>query len=120
MASNAPKTGPGRGCDLGDLFGLLGESYVLDILNLLMAEPRPHRFIEIQKALEMSPNTLTFRLGRLVDCGLLKRTAYNEIPPRVDYELTPKAEALEDAFAEFKSWSKTHNLAPETPMVKRA
>lgn len=104
---------PSRGCQLSDLFALLGESYVLDILNLLIAEPRPRRFIEIQRALQLSPNTLTFRLGRLVEAGLLKRTAYHEIPPRVDYELTKKATALEDAFASLKGWARNYNLAPE-------
>ena len=39
------------------------------------------------------------RLRELVDAGLLTRTAYNEIPPRVDYAPTEKATAMEPASA---------------------
>lgn len=116
LAGKTPTTSgrrPGRGCNLGDLFGLLGESYVLDILHVFIAESRPRRFTELQKTLMMSPNTLTLRLNRLVAAGFLKRTAYNEIPPRVEYELTRKASELEAAFRVFDGWSKTNNLRPE-------
>ena len=102
-----------KGCELSDLFGLLGESYNLDILHLLMEDRKPRRFIEIQRALKMSPNTLSLRLTRLADAGLLKRTAYNEIPPRVDYELTPKAIAMQTAFESLEGWSRRFTLAPE-------
>lgn len=111
--SSKPLARATKGCELGDLFGLLGESHVLDILHLFLDETRPRRFIEIQRTLKMSPNTLTLRLGRLVDSGLLTRTAYNEIPPRVDYELTPKAVAMHDAFKSLEGWSRRYNLAPE-------
>jgi len=107
----------GKGCELGDLFSLLGQSFVLDILHLFMAEGRPRRFIEIQRALSMSPNTLTVRLHDLVGAGLLTRTAYNEIPPRVEYALTPKAMDLEAAFRVLDAWSKSHTLAPEARPV---
>ena len=104
---------PGQGCDLGDLFRLLGKSHVMRILYLFLKEdPQPHRFVDVQHRLGLSPNTLTERLKELVAAGLLTRTAYNEIPPRVDYEATQKAKDLEKVFVELISWARQHDLAP--------
>ncbi len=58
----------------------------------------PKRFVDLQERLKLSPNTLSERLRELGGAGLLTRTAYPEIPPRVDYEATPKARDLRDAW----------------------
>jgi len=101
------------GCDIADLFRLLGKSHVMRILYLFLHEdPRPHRFVDVQSRLGLSPNTLTERLKELVAAGLLTRTAYNEIPPRVDYEATQKARDLERVFVFLMEWSRKHNLEP--------
>src|SRR5947208_4921457 len=76
----------------------------------------PRRFVEIQTRLRMSPNTLSERLKALVEAGLLSRTAYNEIPPRVDYEATPKAHDLKPVFEALWAWSQRHALKP-APLV---
>lgn len=103
-----------RGCRLGDLFRVLGKAHVLDILYVVMNEPggRPRRFVDIQNRLRISPNTLSERLRELVEAGLLTRTAYNEIPPRVDYAATDKARDLEPVFETLKVWAGKHNLRP--------
>lgn len=107
-----PRTLP-PGCNIGDLFHLLGKSHVMGILYLFLKEdPQPHRFVDVQKRLGLSPNTLTERLKELVAAGLLTRTAYNEIPPRVDYEATQKAKDLDRVFVELWQWSQKHTLAP--------
>ena len=101
------------GCDIADLFRLLGKSHVMRILYLFLHEdPRPHRFVDVQTRLRLSPNTLTERLKELVQAGLLTRTAYNEIPPRVDYEATQKARDLQSVFLALMDWSRRHNLEP--------
>jgi DNA-binding HxlR family transcriptional regulator len=102
----------GEGCKLGDLFRLLGESYVLDILHVVLREKKPKRFVDLQRELKMSPNTLTDRLRNLVACGLLTRTVYNEIPPRVEYAATPKASELDTVFASLGKWAEHHTLEP--------
>lgn len=113
-ASEADSCASGRtGCDIADLFRLLGKSHVMRILYLFLHEdPRPHRFVDVQNRLGLSPNTLTERLKELVEAGLLTRTAYNEIPPRVDYEATQKARDLENVFVFLMEWSRRHNLEP--------
>lgn len=52
----------------------------------------PHRFTELRQALPgISPHTLTSRLRQFETHGIVIRTAYAEIPPRVEYRLTPSA-----------------------------
>lgn len=111
--SGGDDCGPGTGCEITDLFKLLGRSHVMRILYLFLKEdPQPHRFVDIQRRLELSPNTLTERLADLVAAGLLTRTAYNEIPPRVDYQATQKARELEPVFASLVEWSRRNDLQP--------
>lgn len=105
--------GCARGCEITDLFRLLGRSHVMRILYLFLHEdPRPHRFVEVQERLGLSPNTLTERLKELVEAGLLTRRAYNEIPPRVDYEATQKARELDPVFDALLAWAERNDLQP--------
>jgi DNA-binding HxlR family transcriptional regulator len=103
---------PGVGCQIGDLFRLLGKSHVMRILYLfLKEEPRPHRFVDVQHRLDLSPNTLTQRLKELVEAGLLTRTAYNEIPK--------KAKELDAVFVALAGWARRNNLEP-VPAAEKA
>lgn len=110
----ARKAAAEGGCKMGDLFRVLGKTHMLDILYVVMVEGdgRPRRFVDVQHALRLSPNTLSERLRELVQAGLLTRTAYNEIPPRVDYALTEKARDLEPVFATLRAWAAKHDLQP--------
>lgn len=109
----------GGGCRLTELFQVLGRAHMLDILHIFHSDPEPHRFVDIQDRLHLSPNTLSERLRDLVDAGLLTRTAYNEIPPRVDYQATEKALALAPVFESLQAWATEHDLKRphhETPI----
>lgn len=65
------------------------------------------RFNQLRKSLgSVSPKTLTERLVSLEKQGLVERKVYAEVPPRVEYSLTPKGRGLSvvfDAMAEFGS-----------------
>ncbi len=53
------------------------------------------RFSDLERALPgISPRTLSERLRALEQEGILERHSYSESPPRVEYELTPKGQAL--------------------------
>jgi DNA-binding HxlR family transcriptional regulator len=53
------------------------------------------RFCELERSLEgISPRTLSLRLRALEDEGIVERHTYPEVPPRVEYALTVKGEAL--------------------------
>lgn len=110
------------GCEIQDLFKLLGKSHTLDILHLfVIQEPTTSiRFVEVQNTLKLSPNTLSERLKELVEAGLLARTAYNEIPPRVDYQATRKARDLEPVFEALIAWARGNDLAPVVPAAEQA
>ena len=50
------------------------------------------------------------RLRGLVEAGLLTRTAYGEIPPRVEYEPTPKLKELTPIFGVLEEWASKNDL----------
>ena len=53
------------------------------------------RFCELERSLEgISPRTLSLRLRALEEEGIVERHTYPEVPPRVEYALTKKGEAL--------------------------
>lgn len=72
---------------------LVGDKWTLLIVRDLV--PGPRRFVELQRVLPgISTEQLRSRLNRMVADGLLTRQRYREVPPRVDYELTPRAREL--------------------------
>ena len=127
-AARAPRTsnldpppeghcGEAAGGCLGDLFSLLSQSHMMQLLGVLIWRSKgPVRFVELQDALGMSPNTLSARLKALVDAGLVTRTAYSTIPPRVDYEATAKAHDLKRVFKALHEWAQENDLKP-SPLV---
>ncbi|HEY8769662.1 MAG TPA: helix-turn-helix domain-containing protein [Thermoleophilaceae bacterium] len=59
-----------------------------------LAEGRA-RFCELERSLAgISPRTLSLRLRALEEQGIVDRNTYPEVPPRVEYSLTVKGEAL--------------------------
>lgn len=100
------------GCQISELFALLGERHVPDILHLIL-QRRSVRFTTIQDELAMSPNTLSDRLKKLTAAGLVTRNAYPEIPPRVEYEATSKAQELDPLFGVLSRWAERHTLTAD-------
>ena len=72
---------------------LIGDTWTLKIVHTLMSGR--HRFGELLDGLgSVSPKTLSQRLKMLEEVQIVQRHAYPEIPPRVEYQLTEKGEAL--------------------------
>jgi DNA-binding HxlR family transcriptional regulator len=80
-------------CPVSDVLGLIEKPYTLQILHRLY-NTSPLRFTELQKILRVSPKVLTSRLQELGGHGIVTRRSHDEIPPRVDYELSPKGRDL--------------------------
>ncbi len=57
---------------------------------------------------------LTTQLRDLEANGLVKRTVYPEVPPRVEYEMTPSAKALKPVFDELYRWAQEHGFPTST------
>lgn len=66
----------------------------------------PHRFTALRNALPgISPHTLTSRLRQFETHGIVTRTSYGEVPPRVEYQLTPLGEGLHDVLTAMNTWA---------------
>jgi DNA-binding HxlR family transcriptional regulator len=82
---------------------LVGDKWTLLIVRDLAAGPR--RFVELQRVLPgISTEQLRSRLNRMVADGMLTRKRYREVPPRVDYELTPRSRDLMPVLGELARW----------------
>jgi DNA-binding HxlR family transcriptional regulator len=66
------------------------------------------RFTEIRDAMGISPKVLTETLRTLERDGIVTRTAYAEIPPRVEYELTSLGQTLREPLAAIRDWAEQH------------
>ncbi|ASK64340.1 MarR family transcriptional regulator [Virgibacillus phasianinus] len=67
------------------------------------------RFGELKKQIpKISQKMLSQQLHELEDDGLVKRVAYNQIPPRVEYSLTPYGKDLEPALTMLSKWGENH------------
>ena len=84
-------------CAFTPLLEVLGKPHTMKIVYVLTTAS-PWRFTQIQKILHLQPKTLAARLQELVEFGLVSRRSYNEIPPRVDYELTQKGRDVTKIF----------------------
>ena len=71
-----------------------------------LAEGRS-RFCELERSLQgISPRTLSLRLRALEEEGIVVRTTYAEVPPRVEYSLTEKGADLRPAISELRAWAR--------------
>ncbi|RMI46405.1 transcriptional regulator [Actinomadura harenae] len=85
----------------------VGDKWTGRIIRCL--ETGPRRFSELQVPLrEVTPKVLTETLRAMERDGLVKRTAYAEMPPRVEYELTALGRTLREPMAAFCEWSAAH------------
>ena len=76
-------------CPIAEAAKLLGDKWTLICVRNLAEAPQ--RFKDLERFGEgISPSVLAARLRELEGCGMITRTSYNEIPPRVEYELTEK------------------------------
>ena len=67
------------------------------------------RFGELMRAIPgITQHMLTAQLRDLERHGLITRTVYAEVPPRVEYELTPVAHDLRPVFDEIHRWADQH------------
>lgn len=82
---------------------VIGGKWTTLILRELLRGTR--RFGELRASLAgISPKTLTDRLRDLEESGVITRTVYPEVPPRVEYALTAKGEALRPVVDAMAVW----------------
>jgi DNA-binding HxlR family transcriptional regulator len=91
-------------CGVARFLTLLNGPWATLIVRELL--PGPRRFTELRDALPgISPHTLTSRLRQFETYGIVSRTSYPEIPPRVEYRLTAAGERLRDVLDAMAAWA---------------
>ena len=103
---------PGTCGILRDTFDRIGDKWSQLVVAHLANGP--HRFGHHLRGIDgISQRMLTLTLRRLERDGLVSRTIYPQIPPRVEYELTALGLTLVDAVAALADWAIDHHSAVE-------
>lgn len=87
----------------GNLKMLIGSKWKLLIMRKLL--DRPWRFNELQKSLEgISQKVLTDSLRSMESDGIVIRTVFAEVPPRVEYSLSKLGESMRPIISAMETW----------------
>ena len=90
-------------CPVATTVQLIGNKWKLLIIRNLLV--RPWRFNELQKSLDgISQKVLTDNLRSMETDGIITRTVYAEVPPRVEYALSPLGESMRPILNSMKAW----------------
>ena len=94
-------------CPIRTTLELLGGKWKLLIIHQLRSEPL--RLSTLRQLIpDISEKMLIQELKVLVDSGLVKRTNYGEVPPRVDYALTEKGQIALPLIEEMARFSESY------------
>ena len=94
-------------CPVATTVQIIGNKWKLLILRNLLV--RPWRFNELQKNLDgISQKVLTDSLRGMVADGIVVRTAYPEVPPRVEYSLSELGESMRPILNSMQAWGEAY------------
>lgn len=99
-------------CPIATTVQIIGSKWKLLIIrNLRM---RPWRFNELQRNLEgISQKVLTDSLRSMEEDGIITRTVYPEVPPRVEYSLSELGETMRPILDSMETWGKEYKKSLE-------
>lgn len=103
-------------CPVATTVQVIGSKWKLLIMRNLLV--RPWRFNELQKNLEgISQKVLTDSLRSMEADGIITRTVYPEVPPRVEYALSPLGETMRPILDAMQAWGNAFKAGelPEQP-----
>jgi DNA-binding HxlR family transcriptional regulator len=91
-----------------EVLNRIGDKWSLLVIGSLRGGPM--RFGELEQTVAgISQRMLTLTLKHLVEDGLVRRTAYAEVPPRVEYELTELGRTLLPLVISLADWAMAHH-----------
>ena len=94
-------------CRVRDVLDRVGDKWSIAVVNELADGPR--RFSDLRRSVHgISQRMLTATLRGLERDGLVERTVYPTVPPRVDYALTPLGHTLLDSVWSLMNWAVEH------------
>ncbi len=95
---------------VSEVLSRVGDKWTVLVVSTLGEGPK--RFNELRKALgSISQRMLTLTLRALERDGLVTRTVFPTIPPRVDYELTKLGRSLLEPVSELGAWARRNRAA---------
>src|ERR1700743_33176 len=106
IIGEAPE-GNAPACPVREVLERVGGKWSIQIL--IAAADGPIPFTELERSIEgISRRMLTLTLRSLERDGLLERTVYPTVPPKVEYEVTDIARELHDLFLTLVGWAERH------------
>ena len=95
-------------CPIARTLDIIGDRWSILILRDLVLDGS-RKFGDLQESLSgISPNTLSARLKRLEDAGIVERRFYEQHPPRAEYVLTDKGSELRPVLKALLEWGRRH------------
>ncbi len=103
-----PQHLPSEQCPrISQVLARVGEKW--SVLIIIMLSERARRFSELKRAIGgISQRMLTLSLRGLERDGVVKRTVFAVVPPRVEYELTPLGRSLHAPVSALGEWVRAH------------
>ena len=97
-----------KNCPVDNTFKIIGKKFTFHIVRN-MAMRKQTRFNEFLGTIEnINSKTLALRLKELEETKIIKRTVYDEVPPRVEYTLTKKGMDLQGIIDQMAAFSMKH------------
>jgi DNA-binding HxlR family transcriptional regulator len=94
-------------CEVRQILDRIADKWSL--LAIALLDGPPLRFTELRRKIDgISQRMLTVTLRQLERDGLVRRTVYPVVPPRVEYELTPLGATLHDTIQALVTWTEEH------------
>lgn len=92
-----------------DFVNLISGKWAIPILYRLIVIDAPVRFSDLQRAVApITQKELTKQLRLFEQRGLVRRTIYAEVPPRVEYEITELGKTLRSTLDSLAGWMRSH------------
>jgi DNA-binding HxlR family transcriptional regulator len=100
-------------CPVATTVSLIGNKWKLLIIRNLLV--RPWRFNELKNNLEgISQKVLTDSLRSMANDGIIVRTDYHEVPPRVEYSLSELGESMRPILESMQVWGNNYKQLIES------
>ncbi|MGW8764188.1 winged helix-turn-helix transcriptional regulator [Streptomyces sp. NPDC055815] len=111
---NRPAAGTGHVCGIDTAMEVIGGKWKVLILWALHEHPH-RRFGELRRLIPgITEKVLASHLREMETDGIVARIAYDEVPPRVEYTLTPSGLHLNEALEPLAAWGRERRASSST------
>lgn len=111
-SSVTDRLAPTPACPMVDFVNLISGKWAIPILYRLIVTDQAIRFSELQRAVApITQKELTKQLRLFEQRGLVSRTVYAEVPPRVEYAITDLGKTLRTTLDSLADWMRSHREA---------